>query len=83
LRSKLAQNKTVTDASCRAYAAVVYENKVTVTLITGNCRLAPPTGLTIPRLELMGTLLGSRLLESLKSEFRDVVQISSYYLWTD
>lgn len=77
-----------TDASCRAYAAVayirvVYQSKVTVTLITGKCRLAPPTGLTIPRLELMGILLGSRLLESLKSEFRDVVQISSYYLWTD
>jgi len=56
---------------------------MTTCCVTAKCRLAPPKGETIPRLELTGILLGSRLLESLKAEFRDVVHIQSCYLWSD
>jgi len=55
------------DASSRAYAAAAYirvadtNGDVTVNLVALKCRLAPPNGDTIPRLELLGTLLGARL----------------------
>lgn len=54
-----------TDASSRAYAAAAYlrvtdaEEKVTVNLVASKCRLAPPNGETIPRLELLGALFGA------------------------
>ena len=55
-----------TDASCRAYAAVAYlrissQIQTVSKLVTAKCRLAPPKGETIPRLELMGILLDSRI----------------------
>ena len=59
------------------------ESGTRASLVTSKCRLAPPNGETIPRLELLAILLGSRLLQSLKSEFRDVISIDKFYLWTD
>lgn len=61
-----------TDASSRAYAAAAYlriedaEGKETVNLVASKCRLAPPSGDTKPRLELLSALLGARLLNSLR-----------------
>ena len=78
-----------TDASSRAYAAAAYlrvadfQGNVTVNLVASKCRLAPPNGETIPRLELLGTLLGARLLNSLRSEYNDVLKIDHEFLWTD
>ena len=50
-----------TDASFRAYAAAAaylrvtdIKGNVTVSLVASKCRLAPPDGDTIPRLELLG-----------------------------
>ena len=60
------------DASSRAYAAAAYlrvvdvEGKVTVNPVASKSRIAPPNGETIPRLELLGALLGARLLNSLR-----------------
>ena len=78
-----------TDASSRAYAAAAYlrvaddEGKVTVNLVASKCRLAPPNGETIPRLELLGALLGARLLNSLRKEYKDFLKIDAEFLWTD
>ena len=78
-----------TDASSRAYAAAAYfrvadiKGNVTVNLVASKCRLAPPDGDTIPRLELLGALLGARLLNSLRPEYNDVLKIDDEFLWTD
>ena len=73
----------------RAYAATAYlrvaddEGKVTVNLVASKCRLAPPNGETIPRLKLLGALLGARLLNSLGKEYKDFLKIDAEFLWTD
>ena len=76
------------DASCRAYAAVAYlcvksVTETAATLLTAKCRLAPPGGETIPRLELMAVLMGARLLKSLMTEFTDVLPVKRWTLWSD
>ena len=77
-----------TDASSRAYAAADYlriedtEGKVTVNLVASKCRLAPPSGDIIPRLELLGALLGARLLNSLRQEYHGILKIDDEFLWT-
>ena len=38
---------------------------------------------TIPRLELLGALLGARLLNSLRLEYSGVFKIDDEFLWTD
>jgi hypothetical protein len=56
-----------TDASEKAYAATVYsrhespDGRVTVRLIASKTRLAPLKAISIPRLELMGAIIGLRL----------------------
>ena len=75
-----------TDASSRAYAAAAYlrvadnEGKVTVNLVASKCRLAPSNGETIPRLELLGALLGALLLNSLRKEHKDFLKIDAEFL---
>ena len=75
-----------TDASSRAYAAAAYlriedtEGKVTVNLVSSKCRLAPPSGDTIPRLELLGALLGARVLNSLRQECHGILKIGDEFL---
>ena len=78
-----------TDASSRAYAAAAYlrvadvKGNITVNLVASKCRLAPPDGDTIPRLELLGALMGARLLNSLRIEYSEVLKIDDEFLWTD
>jgi len=77
---------TFTDASKDAYAAVVFlrvmtENGVEIQLLMSKSRVAPIAKLSIPRLELMGCLIGARLSKLVKSalQLEDVKQ----YFWTD
>ena len=78
-----------TDASSRAYAVAAYlrvaddGGKVTVNLVASKCRPAPSNGETIPCLELLGVLLGARLLNSLRKEYKDFLKIDAELLWTD
>lgn len=75
------------DASLKAYGACVYlrcirkDGTVSVRLLCSKSRVAPIRGSTIPRLELCGALLLSRLVSKiipeLKMDFRDVK------LWSD
>ena len=68
-----------TDASIIAYRAVIYlrvqdESHVTLRLITAKARISPVKRVTIPRLELMGCLVGASLYEAVKNcnGFKDI-----------
>lgn len=75
------------DASLSAYAAVVYlrtKNKIgeiNVSLITAKTRVAPVKQQSIPRLELMGSVLAAELT----AEVTRVLKIpnNNIHLWTD
>ena len=78
---------TFTDASESAYAAVVYarhvyeSGEVTVRLIASKSRLAPLKAVSIPRLELLGTLIGTRLTKQVCT----ALKVSSHEVtyWVD
>ncbi|KAH9640754.1 hypothetical protein HF086_007325 [Spodoptera exigua] len=75
------------DASEAAYGACVYvrsvndEGKYSVSLLMAKSRVAPIKPTTIPRLELCGAVIGSRLYDKVKSSLR--VEIGRVYCWTD
>ncbi len=74
------------DASTRGYGAIVYlrakcKSVVSVQLVTARSRVAPVRQLTIPRLELMGAVLGYRLGLRTKKALR--VDVDSTTWWTD
>ena len=77
------------DASKSGFGACVYvrsfcrSGKVTVRLLTAKCRVAPLKTETIPRLELLGTLLLSNLITSVKSALKNCVNFDKMFLWTD
>lgn len=73
------------DASSRAYAGVVYlrslyeDGRVDVRLVASKARVAPLKRQTIPRLELLGALILSRLVTNLKLTKNNVKTVC----WTD
>lgn len=75
------------DASMQAYAACVYlrtintNNEVTVNLLCAKARVAPLKPTTIPRLELLGNLLGARLCTKVIESLR--FNIERKIIWTD
>lgn len=76
------------DASKVAYCAVVYIlhrtiEGVKVTLLVSKTRVAPLKQLSIPRLELMGTRILAKLMDSVKRSLVNQVEISETVLWTD
>ncbi|XP_062704459.1 uncharacterized protein LOC134286801 [Aedes albopictus] len=75
-----------TDASEEAYACAAYfratiMGKVHVTLVMAKAKVAPLKSLSVPRLELMGALLGARLAKAVK-EYH-TLPISRRLMWTD
>ncbi|KAF8777969.1 hypothetical protein HNY73_014746 [Argiope bruennichi] len=75
------------DASESAYACVIYavqrnDNGVTkVTILAAKSKVAPLKPVSIPRLELNGALLLTRLLSVLIKTFND--HVIKYIAWTD
>ncbi|KAL9977059.1 hypothetical protein ACROYT_G014423 [Oculina patagonica] len=73
------------DASERAYAAVVYirntysDGRVEVKLVASKSRVSPIKRQTIPRLELLGALILARLVNKLKSVGAEYPTV----LWSD
>lgn len=75
------------DASLKAYGAVAYfryvdnEQKIKTSFILSKSRVAPLKKLTLPRLELMGAIIGARLSKYLLELFEDICQ--KVVLWSD
>ena len=76
---------TFVDASQQAYGAAVYigckyhNNAVASRLIAAKSKIAPLTPITDPRLELMGTILGLRLTQSLLTVLEAPMQSMTFY----
>lgn len=73
------------DASQLAYTAIVFvrvqtDEIVSVQLVQAKARIAPLNKCTIPRLELMGCVVGARLGKTISPSFNKKIQ--SFY-WTD
>ena len=75
------------DTSTAAYGGVIYIRKlhadtsVSIALITAKTRVAPLSGLTIPRLELCGALLLSKLLTVAAADLN--IPTNHIYAWSD
>lgn len=76
-----------TDASQVAYGACAYvrtidnESAVTMRLLCSKGKVAPTTPITIPRLELLGAVLGARLYTKISQSLRST--ISAVVFWSD
>ena len=75
------------DASEKAYAAVIYsrheyeDKSVTTQLIASKTRLSPLKALSIPRLELMGALIGIRLTKQISAALE--IPVTDTTFWVD
>ncbi|XP_055928194.1 uncharacterized protein LOC129959400 [Argiope bruennichi] len=75
------------DASKLAYGASVYmklkkQDKVFVNLITSKARVAPLKSVTLPRLELLGALVASRLSSKVQGIISQKKELPVFH-WTD
>ena len=75
------------DASEEAYGAVVYQKTeyqdgtISVCLVASKSKVAPLQSVSIPRLELMGAVLGSKLAQTIASVL--TVEKNSITFWID
>ena len=75
------------DASLKAYAAVAYlrielvNGLIQVSFVIAKNRTAPIKPMTVPRLELNGTLLASRVGKIVGKELK--LQVNRRFFWTD
>ena len=75
-----------TYATAKAYSAAVYlyssvNGKATVNLVFSKARVAPAKQLSIPRLELLGVLIGTRCLKYVTQPVQ--LSVLDRFLWTD
>ena len=77
------------DASCKAYAAVVYLRTVyiyggtDVKLVASKTRVATVKKQSIPRLELLGAVILARLVSCVQRALTSLPSISRVVLWSD
>ena len=75
-----------TDASgyafaCSVFIRVLTKGNIDVKLLFAKSRIRPMKDVTIPRMELLGTVLGIRAILYVKNQIK--VPISKMYLWSD
>lgn len=76
---------TFVDASQQAYGAASYlrceyeDGTVAAQLIASKSKVAPLTPMTVPRLELMGAIVGLRLTQSVSRVLELPVKAASFY----
>ena len=94
-RSLCSQHKTLVsfnlhtfvDASKDAYAAVIYarntytDESVSCRIVASKTRVAPLKAISIPRMELMAAVLGTRLTKAVSEALE--ISINSVTLWSD
>ncbi|UYV80799.1 hypothetical protein LAZ67_19001760 [Cordylochernes scorpioides] len=87
---ELASLHVFCDASQDAYATCIYlrtvkNEEVSVQLVASKARVAPKKKLTIPRLELMSCLIGSRLTKQVMKIISESIAIPepNIWFWTD
>ena len=77
------------DASCKAYAAVVYlhtehaNGDIEVNLVASKARVAPIKRQSIPRLELLGATILSRLVNTIEKSLVSLKTPPEVYYWAD
>ena len=76
------------DSSQKAYAAVVYvrfrvNEKFAMKLLCAKTKVAPLKAISIPRLELLGCLLLSKLMFTVNESLKTVINIEGMTYWTD
>ena len=76
------------DSSESAYAATVYlrvktEADVKTRLLSSKSKVAPISGETTPRLELLGALLLARLFTSVELALKETIQTEKRFCWID
>ncbi|GFT78237.1 integrase catalytic domain-containing protein [Trichonephila clavipes] len=87
LKGKDLQLHIFCDASSRAFGEVAYFRYVTAnddiytSFITAKSRVSPHKKLTLPRLELLGAVLVSKILKYLTLKFK--FPILKFFLWSD
>ncbi|XP_064469671.1 uncharacterized protein LOC135384400 [Ornithodoros turicata] len=85
--SSRVQVHVLTDASSAAYGAVAYMRtqedceEIAVVFLMTKARVSPLKTLTLPRLELMGALIGCRLAKTIRASLTH--HIIKFYFWTD
>ena len=66
------------------YVKTIYKSgKISVKLLSSKSRAAPPRQETMPRLELLGALLLSRLMLSVRNSLNDELLLDNVYYWCD
>ena len=77
------------DASLNGYGVCIYvktiykSGEISVKLLSSKSRVAPLKQETIPRLELLGALLLSRLMLSVRNSLKDERLFDNVYYWCD
>lgn len=88
LEPKCIQLHGLCDASQQAYGACIYlrikysNGRINTNLICSKSRVAPLKVISLPRLELCGAVLLSRLVNKI-SKILTTIAINSIHLWTD
>ena len=84
LSSVSTQLHIFTDASLRAYGAVVYlRQNNSVALVMSRSRVTPTKMITLPRLELMAAVTGVRLANFVIASMRSKLNSFTTFLWSD
>ena len=72
------------DSSIKAYRAITYLKRgPEISFVMAKTRVAPIKQLTLPKLELMAALIGSRLLFFIHNAMMDLYPTLEVYLWSD
>ncbi|XP_035232570.1 uncharacterized protein LOC118204346 [Stegodyphus dumicola] len=76
-------NQDVIESSQKGYGAVVYnENELTKTsFVMSKARVAPIKRVTLHRLELLGAVIGARLITYIRHSLKNIEM--KIYMWTD
>ena len=80
----VAQLHCFVDSSIKAYGAVTYlKHGHEISFVMAKTRVAPIKKLTLPQLELMAALIGTRLLSFIHNAMNSRYDTLEVYLWSD